>query len=77
MRKPSKNNLPHSPQARKMAAGNFMLEARRRVAVKAFRLLPEGAEVMRKISEDPKASAADRIAAARAYKSIHRVLRGQ
>ena len=77
MRKPSKNNLPNSPQARKMAAGNFMLEARRRLAAEAFRLLPEGAEVMRKMSEDPKVSAADRIAAAGAYKSIKRALRGQ
>ncbi len=80
MRKPSKNNLPphfihpDSPQARKMAAGNFMMEERRLLAVEIFRMMPEAAKVMRKISEDPKESAADRDAAAKLCESIEQVL---
>ena len=80
MKKPSKNNLPphfihpDSPQARKLAAGDFMIEARRSLAVTAFRLLPEAADVARKISQDPKARETDRVAAARLYESIKRVL---
>ncbi len=68
---------PDSPAAKKMAAGNPALEASRKLAVKAFRLLPEGAEIMRRISENPKARKTDRVAAAREYKIIRRILRGQ